>query len=113
MAGGMNRKDGHVAPIGVRAGIPEDPDERPWELPRGVAPRDGHVELYVDSEWVQALLIEQRVEGSLWHCRVVWAERGIETRVRNEWVIPARIRPRTDPTPSPQQRDEAPHPSTP
>lgn len=96
----MNRKDGHVAPIGVRAGIPEDPDERPWELPRGVAPRDAHVELYVDGEWVQALLIEQRVEGSLWHCRVVWAERGIETRVRNEWVIPARIRPRTDPAPS-------------
>ena len=26
--------------------------------------------------------------------------RGIETRVRNEWVIPARIRPRTDPAPS-------------
>ena len=59
------------APIGVRAGIPEDPDERPWKLPRGVAPRDGHVELHVDGEWVQALLIEQRVEGSLWYCRVV------------------------------------------
>ena len=43
----MNRQGGHVAPIGVRAGIPDDPDERPWELPRGVAPRDGHVELYV------------------------------------------------------------------
>lgn len=99
MAGGMNRKGGHVAPIGVRAGIPEGPDERPWELPRGVAPRDGHVEVHVDGEWVQALLIEQRVEGSLWHCRVLWAERGIETRVRNEWVIPARIRPRTGPAP--------------
>ena len=95
MAGGMNRKGGHVAPIGVRAGIPEDPDARPWELPRGVAPKDGHVELEVDGEWVQALVIEQRVEGGGWRCRVAWAERSqFETRVRNEWVNPARVRPR-------------------
>lgn len=95
MAGGMNRKEGHVAPIGVRAGIPEDTDARPWELPRGVPPKDGHVELKVDGEWVQALVIEQRVEGGAWRCRVVWAERSRhETRVRNEWVSPDRVRAR-------------------
>lgn len=61
----------------------------------GVRVRRDNVEVYAAGEWVQALLIEQRVEGSLWHCRVVWAERGVETRVRDEWVIPARIRPRS------------------
>lgn len=95
MAGGMNRRDGeHVAPIGVRAGMIEDMNARPWELPTA-APRDGHAELDVDGAWVQALIIEQRLEAETWVCRVVWAERGTETRVRNEWVPATRIRPRS------------------
>lgn len=98
MAGGMHGKNGPGTPIGARSGMQIDEavarpwEEQPWPT---VAPQDAHVELLLrDDEWVQALLVEQRREGDRWVCRVVWAGRGVETRVRNEWVPAERVRTR-------------------
>lgn len=94
----MHGKNGPGAPIGARSGMQIDEavarpwEEQPWPT---VAPQDAHVELLLrDDEWVQALIVEQRREGERWVCRAVWAERGVDTRVRNEWVPAERVRTR-------------------
>lgn len=87
----MNSTNGLGVPIGVRAGMAEPADARPWERTATVQPRARHVLVEVAGEWVEALTIELRRDGDSWAVRVAHVLPG--GVLHDEWLPMSRARP--------------------
>ena len=98
MAGGMNSRNSLGVPIGVRAGVAEPSDARPWEnaspsrsAPPTVQPRSRHVLAEVAGDWLKALALELPRDGDEWSVRAAYVLPG--GVLRSEWLPMRRVRP--------------------